>query len=306
MDISVIICTYNRASGLLQTLQSIRQMDIPEGTCWELIIVDNNSSDDTQNVIQEFARSADIDIKNIFEGTQGLSYARNAGLERATGKLIAFTDDDVIVDRQWLANISRAFASSDAWCIGGKILPIWSRPKPKWLSKRIHYALALLDYGDEVKEMTSPSLWGANMSFRAAVFDSYGRFDTSLGRKGGNLVSGEETELMKKILGDEKRVLYVPDIVVKHVIDVSRINKRYFIKWHFTQGQIDGSNIITSQGRKFIPLFPLINIGTFVKRMIVGMLGQDPDVYYYKLEIYKSVGLLWGSARALWAMRVGK
>lgn len=185
MDISVIICTYNRASGLLQTLQSIGQMDNPQGICWELIVVDNNSSDGTQNVIQEFAYDADIDVKNIFEGTQGLSYARNAGLGQARGKLIAFTDDDVIVDRQWLVNICKAFASSDAWCIGGKILPIWSVPKPKWLSKRIHYALALLDYGDEVKKMTKPNLWGANLSFRAAVFDSYGMFDTSLGRKGG-------------------------------------------------------------------------------------------------------------------------
>lgn len=111
---------------------------------------------------------------------------------------------------------------------------------------------------------------------------------------------------MERILGDERLVLYVPDVIVNHVIDEARISKRYFIKWHFTQGQVDGSNIITSQNRKFIPLFPLINIVIFVKQIIVGMLSQDPDIYYYKLEIYKSIGLMWGGARTLWAQTFGR
>ncbi|MGA9109397.1 MAG: glycosyltransferase [Smithella sp.] len=241
MKFSVVICTFNRAESLRRTLKSLREVVIPNHLSCEFIIVDNNSNDDTRLVVEEIEKHFELKIKYVFEDKQGISYARNRGIKEARGEIIAFTDDDVIVDKYWIQNIDKAFKEhDDVACIGGKILPIWEIPKPKWLKPDLYGYLALLDYGDFVVYMDTSKIWSANLAVKSEIFKKYGLFDTNLGRIPKKLYSGEETQFLQRLLTAGEKILYHPLLIVHHYIPANRISKQYMRKWEFDNGEMEG------------------------------------------------------------------
>jgi glycosyltransferase involved in cell wall biosynthesis len=234
--VTLIICTYNRVQSLAETLQSLEGLDV-EGLRGEIILVDNNSSDSTRDVIEDFLPRAPLTARYLFEPRQGLSHARNAGVDAATGDVIVFSDDDVLFDPRWLREIASAFAHEDAAAIGGKILPKWPAPPPDWLGPELHGFLALLDHGDSPVVMTEPALWGANLAFRREVFRTI-RFHGALGRIGDKLYNGEDSDLLLRLMERGERVLYWPRAVVHHNIPEQRLTKAYFRKWHWDAGSM--------------------------------------------------------------------
>lgn len=241
IEISIIICTFNRAKSLERTLESIREMAIPQNMVWELIIVDNNSRDKTREIVEKFRVRTDMDVVYVFEEKKGLSNARNSGVRKARGEVIAFTDDDVIVDKHWLANMVKAFDDTNAVCIGGKILPLWERTPPKWLTKDLHGYLALLDLGDEYLKITNHyRLFGANMAVKTDLFEKYGCFNGALGRTSSKLYGGEETEFIRTLIDNEENVYYAPYAVVYHCISEERMKKSYFKRWAYDNGELRG------------------------------------------------------------------
>ena len=259
MDVTVIICTYNRSSSLLQSLESLREMRIPSGLLWELIIVDNNSTDDTQSMTEKFASASGLPIRYVKELNQGLSFARNRGIREARGEIVTFTDDDVTVDQEWIPNIFKEFSVNNAACIGGKILPVWEIPKPNWLREDLLGCIALLDLGDEKIRLSSPTIWGANLSYRAEIFQKYGLFDTTLGHAGGKLYGGEEVEYNSKLLESGENIFYCPSVVVKHHISKNRMKKSYFRKWFYDKGELKGIQMGSYDHRNIygIPLYKI-------------------------------------------------
>jgi GT2 family glycosyltransferase len=208
---------------------------------YELIVVDNNSHDDTRQVCGEMRGRFGPAVRYIFEGEKGLSHARNRGIREASGDIIAFTDDDVRVDAGWLQNIAKAFDEyPDAACVGGKILPMWEIPRPEWLSPRLYNWLGLLDYGEEARYMDSTDIWGANFAVRSDIFKRYGPFDTNLGRIPGKLYGGEETELLMRLRKAGEKIIYYPSAVVHHMVPAGRMTKRYFRRWNYDHGELTG------------------------------------------------------------------
>ena len=132
--ISVIICTYNRSASLAETLECLTRMEEPEQGGWELVLVNNNSTDDTAATIQRFATSASFSVTCVSEPQQGLSYARNAGLTASSGDLILFTDDDTLIDPGWIRAMEVTFRTTGCMAAGGRILPRWACDKPAWLA----------------------------------------------------------------------------------------------------------------------------------------------------------------------------
>jgi len=130
---SVIICTYNRSALLRGSVLSVLNQDFPSDQ-YEMIVVDNNSADDTEKVVKELALSSSVRIEYVFEKNQGLSHARNAGIRKAKGEIIVFTDDDIEAERSWLCELISAFDSPDVACAGGPIRPVWSGERPTWLT----------------------------------------------------------------------------------------------------------------------------------------------------------------------------
>jgi glycosyltransferase involved in cell wall biosynthesis len=186
MDITVVICTYNRSSSLATTLTSVAATVIPESAEWEVLVVDNNSTDETREVSGDFCRRYPRRFRYLFEPQQGLSHARNAGIREARGEIIAFTDDDVVVEATWLQNLTAELHNGDWAGAGGRILPERQFTLPKWLSARTLCeggALPIFDAG-ETECRLNQAPYGANMAYRKSMFKRYGLFRTELGRQG--------------------------------------------------------------------------------------------------------------------------
>jgi glucosyl-dolichyl phosphate glucuronosyltransferase len=239
MDVSVVLCTYNR-SGLLRTALAHLARQQSSGLAAEIIVVDNNSSDDTADVVRAAAASASIDIRYAFEKKQGISHARNTGWRLARSGYVAFTDDDVHVDAQWIARVHDALtAHPDVDCVGGKVLPIWPAPPPSWLT-RDHWApLALLDYGDEplrLDEHDPRCLLGANLACRRETLVRLRGFSPTVQRVRDGIGSVEDHEFLIRLWTSGGRALYVPQLVVNAPVDLARLDKAYHRRWHRGHG----------------------------------------------------------------------
>jgi glucosyl-dolichyl phosphate glucuronosyltransferase len=240
--ISVIICTHDRCFKLRDTLTSLAQMSAPQGRPWELIVVDNNSSDATKDVIQIFASGSPLNAKYVFEDAPGLSHARNRGVAESTGEIISFLDDDVVVDANWLTEIAKAFDQYEAACVGGRVL-LWGNPRvPSWWHRDFDFVVGKFDRGDKViLEEKNPYRVGigANISFRRSVFDKYGLFHTGMGRVGNQLKTGEETELVLRLQRGKELAIYYPSAVVYHNFPSERFSRKYLRRSSYYGGEWD-------------------------------------------------------------------
>lgn len=296
MNISIIICTYNRYRSLQRTLDSIRKMIVPDKIEWELIVVDNNSPDNTKKTVKSFQKSSPFLVRYVFEKKQGLSFARNRGIQEAKGELLAFTDDDVRVDRSWLKNIAPVFEKYDIACIGGKILPVWEKPKPDWLTTDLYGNLALLDYGESIIYLDKPKIWGANIVIKKSIFKKYGKFNTMLGRIPCKLFGFEETEFLETLIKNNEKVLYTPDILVYHYIPKSRIAKKYFRKWWFDNGELKAHLMGKYNFRKFLntPYYIYIDTIKSLLEYLKAALFRHSDPFQKELVLFNYLGLISG------------
>jgi glycosyltransferase involved in cell wall biosynthesis len=208
--VSVILCTHNRAQRLEQTLNSLQEMTVPIDLPWELIIVDNNSSDNTREVVDNFIAKSDLNVKYVVERKQGLSRARNMGIQIASGNIMTFTDDDCIVDRSWIEAISREFHSDELIAgIGGRVLLYNKMDRP--VSIRTHEERKVLTSIGEILKL----MIGCNMAFARPVFDMVGIFDTDLGA-GTGFASAEDLDFIYRIYKKGLKIIYSPDVLVYH------------------------------------------------------------------------------------------
>ena len=234
---SIVIATYNRAADLRDTLKSLATLQ-PDGP-WEVIVVDNNSTDETQAVVLEAAQAFPARLRCLFEPEQGRSPALNCGIRAASGEIIATTDDDVRVPPDWLNRAAAGLARLGCDYVGGKVLPIWGGPRPAWLPNRggKHWAvIALLDYGLDPIEFGTRVPLGVNMVFRRGAFERAGGFDPNTGRRAGTLLGQEVREWCIRARKAGVRGWYLPELTLQHIIPASRLNKHYFRRWFYWRG----------------------------------------------------------------------
>lgn len=242
-DVTVIICTWNRVNLLEETLISIGDMDCPQKFRWEVVVVDNNSTDRTRDLIAQISRSFPTTLDYVFELRQGKSYAMNAGLRASSAPIAAFVDDDVRVDRAWLTSVAASFRDHpEISYIGGPVDPIWERPCPAWFARTgnlLWGTLAILDYGNEpfVFEERRKVPLGANFAIRRALFDEVGDFDPAFGRNGESVLLGQELpEFFARSRDVGARGLYVPAMRVQHHVPARRLRPEYFRRWWYGKG----------------------------------------------------------------------
>lgn len=241
MDISIIICTFNRCQTLENVLENIQRLNGSPQVTWETLVIDNNSTDETKAVVTRFVGCGSGNVRYIFEGRQGKSYALNTGVKEARGEVLAFTDDDVIIDSNWLLNIKKTFDQYDCAGIGGKIIPVLLGKKPSWLTTDTHYpfmgTLGSFDWGDTCCELKEPP-YGANMAFRKSTFIKHGLFRVDLGpTKGNTMGKGEDTEFTQRLLDRGEKAMYVPDAVIYHRVEEEKLKKKSFQWWYFNHGR---------------------------------------------------------------------
>lgn len=237
--LSLVIATYNRAEQLLVTLRSVALQSAP-AEVWECIVVDNHSVDDTAERVRTFiAAHPQLNIRYCYEAQQGLSYARNAGIEAAQGDIVAFIDDDERIVEEFVeAYINLFDTHPDAMSAGGRIIAEYPTGRPRWMSRYTEQPIANpMDFGPEVRPFPLSRIpGGGNMAMRRELFKRVGVFNTSLGRTGKRLIGGEESELFERIRREGMACYYVPRAVMYHIIPDEKLTPDYFDRLAYNVG----------------------------------------------------------------------
>jgi len=289
--VSVILCTYNRHRSLSNALNSLALSILPATIQWEVLVVDNNSKDETRQVVERFCQLYPGRFRYLFEPRQGKSYALNSGICHTHRDILAFVDDDVTVQPIWLQHLITPLLGSEWAGGGGRILPEPGFSPPPWLAlqgphSQLGALCAYLDQGDLSGPIHRPPV-GTNMAFRREMFEKYGGFREDLGPRPGSELRSEDTEFGRRLMAGGERLYYAPSAIVFHEINENRIRKKFFLSWWFAFGR--GS--ILEAGR--IP--STIEMVKIVARIILAtpkwLLDVDPQHRFYrKCRIWYEAG----------------
>jgi glycosyltransferase involved in cell wall biosynthesis len=236
MHLDVIVPTYNRQDLLGLTLESLFAAEVPSSLEVAVIVVDNNSKDQTQLVVEAFRKRFGERIRYLFEPRQGRSHALNAGIASATGDLVGMIDDDEEVDPGWYKTAFEAFSLKGVDFIGGPYEPRWGIPPPGWLPQEYRGVVGWVDGGkNEVPfDSSYPGiLMGGNAVIRRSVLEKVGGYTTWLGRTDKGLLSCEDEDIYFRLLASGAKGLYLPNLIIYHHVPPERLTKSYFRRWCF-------------------------------------------------------------------------
>lgn len=233
--LSAIVCTRNRSEWAVKAVASLLAQDVPDEQL-ELIVVDNASTDDTGVLLPKLV-AGHPGGRYLLEPELGLSHARNRGILESSGDVVAFLDDDAEAFPGWARHHLESYADGDVVGVAGRIDLGWPQQRPVWLPPRWDGMYAGLDLGPSSRDLDPPAIpYGANMSFRRAALEGDAMFDPNLGRRGNDLISGEEHELFAR-LRSSGRLVYAPDARVTHHVLPERVSARWFLRRVWAQGR---------------------------------------------------------------------
>jgi len=240
MKVSVVICTWNRAALLDQTLSSIRQLAMPPDVEWELLVVNNNCTDDTDEVLSRHA--GHLPLRRLFEPKPGHSNARNCAVSNVRSDLLLWTDDDVLVDPDWLVEyVQAAQAHPQVTFFGGTVTPWFEATPPKWITRNlptVGYCFALCNFGSSIRPLAPEEApVGANMAIRTAALRGF-RFDANLGRLLKEQRSNDDTELIVRLRAAGHHGLWVGTARVQHFLPTARLTPQFVYSWFRWQGRV--------------------------------------------------------------------
>jgi glycosyltransferase involved in cell wall biosynthesis len=296
MKISVILCTFNRCRLLPTALESVAASTIPDGTEWEVLVVDNNSVDETRKVVEEFRRRYPGRFRYLFEPHPGKSYALNAGIAVAEGDALAFMDDDVTVVPEWLGNLVEPLREGGIVGTGGRVVPCCATDPPKWLAYE-GWASAgpfvSFDRGDQGRTLEE-SPFGTNMAFLRRVFEQYGGFRVDLGPSPYDEIRNEDSEFVRRLLRAGERLYYVPSAVVYHPVTEDRLSKKYFLTWWFDKGRSEIREYGIPRDAKWaIRGIPLVMFRRLARWTLQWFITLNPRRRFEcKLKVWISLGLI--------------
>ena len=239
MRLDIILPTHNRASLLRRALDSLLAAEVPLGLDVHVAVIDNNSIDDTRDLVHSRLSEFGGRLSYLFEPRPGKPYALNTGIAGTSGDLIGLIDDDEEIDRGWYRCIGEAFGDGTLDYIGGRCLPRWGGARPRWLGGRYRAVIGWVDGGPEPRDF-GPSypgiLTGGNAVLRRAVMNRVGPYSAALSRTPTRLMGAEDAHFYRRLLLLGARGRYRPDLVIYHYVPAERLTKRYFRRWAFWCG----------------------------------------------------------------------
>jgi glucosyl-dolichyl phosphate glucuronosyltransferase len=245
--LSVVICTHNRATFLRRALASALAQDLPS-EAFEIIVVDNGSTDDTAEVVRA---TADRRVRYLYEQQLGLCHARNVGWRSARAACVAYLDDDAVAAPGWARKIVEAFnAHAEVAVVGGRTIPDWENPQPAWLSDHAALVLAITDWSPTPRilpDIAMEWLVGANMAVRVSALAEVGGFHPRLDRIGHNMLSGGDVFLQKQLVERGYHCLYHPDVTVTHTVPAARLTRSWFLRRYYWQGISDAMVVMITR-----------------------------------------------------------
>ena len=296
--LTIAVCTYNRANNLKRLIEALHAQTC--GIPFEILIINNNSSDNTQEVLERLKERSGSRLRIACENRQGIVYARNLAIEETKeSEYLFFMDDDELPMPGILEAAYDALETEGAECVGGKVKNSFEHYKrPKWLGDELLGFLAEVDYGAcpfWISSNQTP-LWTANIAFNTKVFKDGLRFDPRYNREGRKIGGGEDAILFRKLLSNGTKIRYRPDMVVKHFPETWRIKRTYFIKLHFTAGRKFGEYETPSYPKEFfgIPPFMVVNLMGHIGKTFPKFSLQRSETIRQLMNISYSIGCIWG------------
>jgi len=306
LALSVIVATHNRAAKLRLTLEALAEQETPSGLEWEVLVVDNGSTDLTLEEFRRAAMRTPGRFRYMFEPRLGKSRALNSGLKVARGGVIALTDDDVSPARDWVATAATVL---DRWKVdgaGGRILPRWEVEAPAWLvrSRRLLDTLAIMDY-DKPRMLPlppgmHPQVWGANMVYRRSALVALDGFDPNLGPVGGRRFCSEDIDIVRRMLAAGFAMAYDPGLTVYHRVPRARLRRAYFRRAMWDMGEGDALAATTPpRGRCIhgVPIWLLAFLTKFAVESSLHTMARRPGAFDQVLNWTYHAGFAWGLFR---------
>jgi glycosyltransferase involved in cell wall biosynthesis len=298
--VSVVVCTYNRARSLRDTLKALEKLVVPRDLVWETVVIDNNSHDETRAVAAEFEHPGRPPyLRYFFEKKQGLSNARNRAIAESRGDILLFTDDDVCPDADWLTTLVAGMEKHGCDGAGGWIGPLWEAQPPNWLTERFYGFLAIRtdEAGPRAVTEESDFPFGANMGFHRAVFDRLGGFDPQLGRKGGASIAGEEWDLFNRLIGSGGKIMYFPAARVHHKVPADRISKRYLRSWRYEDSRNQALVYDVTGARRILGVPPYVfslTLKAAWTALKAKLEGPEDQAFHREMIVWHFLGMISG------------
>lgn len=303
MNLDVVVCTYNRAEKLNKALRSLLEAELLETTAVRFIVVDNNSTDGTKSVVEDISGTVPprMSITYLFEQKQGKSHALNTALEQIAGDMVAFTDDDVTVDKGWIKEMVGALQRYPGYnCFGGRVVAQYPDNLPRWLDlngsmKFVRSVFVDTDGGAEEIDFTentvSQTPGGVNMFFRRKTVEKNGLFRTDLGPQGRKLGFSEDTEYCRRLLGKGERFMYIPSAIVYHPVHEDRLSKEYLLNWQYNCGRSEVRRCGGYSDTRKIFGVPRYLYRKLIEHSIGWSISLDArKKFYHRLRLYYAVG----------------
>lgn len=250
--LSIVICTYNRERYIAESVRAALNQTASKDL-YQVIVVNNNSQDRTDEICRKLLEEDKLQFDYFIETNQGNSFARNRGIHESKGEIIAFIDDDAMMEPAYVSNLLDFYRNNPGVdAVGGRIYPRYEEKKANWLSPVLMPLIAALDMGNSPR----PFRWGkfpigANMSFRRQVFEKIGVFNVELGRIGTNLQGGDEKDVFARMRLENRTIWYCPDVVVHHVIPASRLEVSYIRRMGIGVGESEYRRTKTIGGKAY-------------------------------------------------------
>lgn len=294
---TVALCTHNHADQLAQTLEALRRIDLPVAR-WELVIVDNGSTDDTARLLARQRWPASWTVRVVHEDRLGVANARNRALAEAAGEYLLFIDDDETPARDWLVAYEQLIRDKAPDAAGGRIEVMFEDSRPSWITDELLGFLGRLDHGSEALPLTNPRtpLYTGNFCVRCDVARVIGGFDPALGRRGDRNEGGEDVDFYRRLVDSEKVVWWFPGAVIYHRIRSAKLKRRYFLDLHFRQGRMEGVVQRQNKGAR-PPLYVYGQLWRAIKSAVVVRWTEGPGKSLRKeMNVTYFVGYLLGWA----------
>jgi glycosyltransferase involved in cell wall biosynthesis len=298
--VTVAICTYNRSSYLPALVEALRSQSCPIE--FDILFINNNSKDDTLEVLEKFSEQPGIPIRIVSEPRQGIVHARNRAIEEClTSDFMLVMDDDELPSSAWVAAAYTALKDGEADCVGGRVDVCFDRhPRPTWLGDELLGFLAETDYGSEPFTVTDDStpLWTANIAYNMRIFrdDPDLRFDARYNREGDGVGGGEDVLMFNSLLERGHMIKYEPAMVVKHHVEPWRLKRRYFLKLHFTSGLKKALHELPAYDNTLFGVPPFLIMQFFYKalRLTHMAIRLQPQKLRQAMNVTHAAGMICG------------
>jgi glucosyl-dolichyl phosphate glucuronosyltransferase len=290
--VSLLVCTYNRQSDLAELLESALSQDTGGTFHYEVLVVDNNSRDNTRETVTGLLSRHHGRLRYFFEPRQGKSFALNLALSECRTDICAIGDDDLVLPPGYVANVWRLFNdNSHISLVGGKVLPQWRVPPPEWLTASYWSALALCDFGEEpIETSISRPICLMAAAFRRQDLLASGEYAEDLAVKDKQIGGVEDAEIYLRMYRAGRRGLYHPALHLYHKVEPDRLTRAYHRRWHTGHGRYRArfreAEFERSRFRFLgIPAHMIRTVTEDLGKCIRGWLSANPDAFLAELRV---------------------